>query len=43
MSKELIGKNGYVFGSENYFKKLNSEYYIDEFLQVSQDYKYYDA
>ena len=43
MSKELIGKNGYVFGSENYFKKLNSKYYIDEFLQISQDYKYYDA
>ena len=41
MSKELVGNNGCIFGSYEYFSNLNSYYGFDEFTNINYTYNYY--
>lgn len=43
MSKESVGRNGYLLGTEIYFKKLNQSFDLDDVVDISQGYRYYDG
>lgn len=43
MSKEAVGRNGYMLGTEIYFKKLNQDFDLDDVADISQGYRYYDG
>ena len=43
MSKEAVGRNGYLLGTEVYFKKMNQDFDLDDVTDISQGYRYYDG
>lgn len=43
MSKELVGSNGNIVGSEGYFERLNREHFIGNLMRNPNGTKYYDC
>ena len=43
MSKELVGSNGNIVGSERYFERLDREHFIGNLMRNPNGTKYYDC
>ena len=43
MSKDLVGSNGNIVGSEGYFERLNREHFIGNLMQNPNGAEYYDC
>ena len=43
MSRELVGNNGAIVGTDSYFRKLNEDYDLSDIWDIPEGYKYYDG